>query len=154
MFIGNTFVFFAFQGKDKIDSSTRQIVVWTLSVIAGAGLVIMVFFPKPPRNDEKSREAAQSTTSEVADNNVVNAFKGAVRLFLTRNMLLLSITFVYTGQFTVKGFWFSYNCLSRFGAGFLERCLRYLYQFHRESTQSKTVSWDFWNFHWSGGSHW
>lgn len=105
MFIGNTFVFFAFQGKEKIDSSTRQIVVWTLSVIAGVGLVVMVFFPKPPRrvavplsgsSDEKPIEG-QSTRSDVTVNSPWNAFKGAVRLFLTRNMGLLSITFVYTG---------------------------------------------------------
>lgn len=119
MFIGNTFVFFAFQGKDKIDSSTRQIVVWTLSVIAGVGLVVMVFFPKPPsrvaaplsgRSDEKSIEVGQSTTSDVAVNSVWNAFKGAVSLFLTQNMLLLCITFVYTGQFIVMGCGVCYNC--------------------------------------------
>lgn len=103
MFIGNTFVFFAFQGKDKIDSSTRQIVVWTLSVIAGVGLVVMVFFPKPPSRVATPLSGRSDEKSDVGVNSIWNAFKGAVSLFLTQNMLLLSITFVYTGQFIVTG---------------------------------------------------
>lgn len=94
MFIGNTFVFVAFKNKDTIDSTTRQIVVWTLSAIALLGIVVMVFFPKPPKKDESDN----STEDRVeVPSGPVEALKGAVRLFMTKNMLLLCVTFIYTG---------------------------------------------------------
>ncbi|XP_066250469.1 UNC93-like protein MFSD11 [Euwallacea similis] len=99
MFIGNTFVFFVFRGKDIIDSTTRQIVIWTLSGIAVGGLAVMVFFPKPVHTEEKPPEE----TSMTATSKAKLALKGAVRLFFNRNMMLLCLTFVYTGL--ELGFW-------------------------------------------------
>ncbi|CAG9771130.1 unnamed protein product [Ceutorhynchus assimilis] len=98
MFVGNTFVYFVFRGKDTVDSTTRQIVVWVLSAIALAGLVVMVFFPKPPKKEEDA-----DTEHIPAPSGPVAALKGAVRLFFTKNMLLLSVTSLYTGL--ELGFW-------------------------------------------------
>ncbi|KAF7270621.1 hypothetical protein GWI33_016417 [Rhynchophorus ferrugineus] len=100
MFIGNMFVFFAFKNKDTIDSSTRQVVVWTLSAIALVGIAVMVFFPKPPKKDESDNSPDDRVE---APSGPVEALKGAVRLFLTTNMLLLCVTFIYTGL--ELGFW-------------------------------------------------
>lgn len=91
MFIGNLFVYFQFQGKDTIDADTRRVVVWTLSGIAIAGLVVMLLLPKPPKSD-----GADDIPEEVQQS-PIEAFKSAVKLFFTRDMLLLSITFFYTG---------------------------------------------------------
>ncbi|XP_066138123.1 UNC93-like protein MFSD11 [Euwallacea fornicatus] len=99
MFIGNTFVFFVFRDKENIDRSTRQIVIWTLSAIAVSGLAVMVFFPKPVHTEEK----LSTEISETAISKAKLALKRAGRLFCTRNMILLCLTFVYTGL--ELGFW-------------------------------------------------
>ncbi|KAK9693022.1 Ion channel regulatory protein UNC-93 [Popillia japonica] len=68
MFIGNLFVYIQFQGLDKIDKSTRSM-------------------PKIEENMVKP-----------ADNRgPIQALKDAGKLFFTKNMLLLSITFFYMG---------------------------------------------------------
>ncbi|KAF5294936.1 hypothetical protein FQR65_LT10649 [Abscondita terminalis] len=92
MFTGNLFVFFQFEGKTVIDKSTRTVVIWVLSAIAAVGLVMLLLLPRV-RN--------HSSTTEV---NVVDkpegplaAFKNAVSLFVTPTVLLLSVTFFYTG---------------------------------------------------------
>ncbi|ENN73610.1 UNC93-like protein MFSD11 [Dendroctonus ponderosae] len=114
MFCGNTFVYFVFRGKDNIDRGTRQLVIWTLSAIALAGLVVMVFFPKPPPKAPAPEKGRSDTTdSEIqTPAGPVEALKGAVRLFFTKNMMLLCITFLYTGL--ELGFWSGVygSCLS------------------------------------------
>lgn len=100
MFVGNTFVFFVFKGKDTVDNTTRQIVVWTLSAIALSGIAVMLIFPKPPQNE---RGPSDSSDDLLTPTGPLEAFKGAVRLFVTRDMLMLSVTFIYTGL--ELGFW-------------------------------------------------
>jgi len=81
-----------------VDGTTRQIVIWTLSVVALAGLVVMVFFRRPPpRDTDEGEKEPQAPTGPV------EALRGAVALFLTRDMLLLCVTFFYTGL--ELGFW-------------------------------------------------
>ncbi|XP_060535098.1 UNC93-like protein MFSD11 isoform X2 [Cylas formicarius] len=97
MFVGNIFVYFAFRGKDHIDGTTRQVVIWTLSAIALSGIVVMVFFPKPP---------PKNVADEVVEERVagpLEALNRALKLFVTRDMLLLNVTFFYTGL--ELGFW-------------------------------------------------
>lgn len=93
MFIGNLFVFFAFKNKETIDKSTRNVVIWTLSGVAFVGLVIMCLLPRPTKEKEDDEE--DTAVEEVTG--PVQALVSAGRLFVTRNMLLLSITFLYTG---------------------------------------------------------
>ncbi|XP_030750879.1 UNC93-like protein MFSD11 [Sitophilus oryzae] len=100
MFIGNTFVYFAFRDKDTIDAGTRQIVVWTLAAIALGGLAVIIFFPKPPEKDASDNNPAEEVKEPSGP---IEALKGAVRLSMTKNMLLLCVTFLYTGL--ELGFW-------------------------------------------------
>lgn len=93
MFIGNLFVFFAFKNKETIDKSTRNIVIWTLSGVALVGLIIMCSLPRPT----KEKEDDEDDTGEEEVTGPVQALVNAGRLFITRNMLLLSVTFLYTG---------------------------------------------------------
>lgn len=91
MFIGNLFVYFQFKGLDSIHADTRNVVIWTLSAIGLAGIVVMIILPRPKKNtDPDVPQEIQQTPIE--------ALKGAIKLFFTRDMLLLSITFFYTGQ--------------------------------------------------------
>lgn len=89
MFIGNLFVYLQFQGKDTIGKDTRTVVIWTLTGLAIAGIAVMLVFPKAK---EQAEEVAEGPTGPIA------ALKGAAKLFLTKDMLLLSTTFVYTGK--------------------------------------------------------
>lgn len=99
MLIGNTFVFFQFQGKDHIDSSTRNIV---FSVLISVAIVGVIFFAilrrvnQPFEENTRDRELQDRSNS----NSIIGAFLQAIRLFFTRNMLLLCITFLYTGKWT------------------------------------------------------
>lgn len=90
MFIGNIFVYFTFQGKTHIDESTRTLVIWVLSGIAIAGIGVLFLLPKASRtsDDGSQLERVQGP---------IEALKGAAELFVTKRMLLLVITFFYTG---------------------------------------------------------
>ena len=87
MLIGNTFVFFTFQGKDDIDKATRTTVVLVLLSICIAGsLTFLLLRPTPwAANDSASTEGPYQI------------LKSSFNLFLTKQMLLLSVTFFYTG---------------------------------------------------------
>lgn len=95
LFIGNTFVYFTFRGLEEINKTVRIFVILTLSSVGVGGLLILLFLPKATRDDET--EATDKPESPWS------AFVGAVKLFCTFNMLLLSITFIYTGL--ELGFW-------------------------------------------------
>lgn len=97
MLIGNSFVYFQFQGKDHIDSSTRNIVFTVLISVAIVGVIffgIMRRVNQPFEESTRDRELEDRSNS----NSIIGAFVQAIRLFFTRNMLLLCITFLYTGK--------------------------------------------------------
>ena len=92
MLIGNTFVFFAFQGKTDIDKTTRTTVVLVLLSICIVGsLTFFLLRPTPWATDS----AATKGPGEI----LISSFK----LFVTKEMLLLSVTFFYTGL--LLSFW-------------------------------------------------
>lgn len=93
MFIGNLFVFFKFQGLERIDEETRNMVIWVLSAIAMAGIIVFLLLP-PIRPDEIDREDGVVEVPE----GPLEALKSSGKLFVTKRMLLLSVTFFYTGK--------------------------------------------------------
>ncbi|XP_041978015.1 UNC93-like protein MFSD11 isoform X1 [Aricia agestis] len=95
LFFGNLFVFIKFQGKTHIDEHTRNVVFGSLTAVCALGIVFLLIL-RPARrapaiDDVKSEMAA--TEGESA----MDAFRGAIRLFCTGDMLLLSLAFIYTG---------------------------------------------------------
>lgn len=94
MFIGNIFVFFKFQGLTEIDKDTRTVVIWVLSSIAILGLITLIFLPSAKNSDgEVVVEAPRGP---------VEALTAAGKLFVTRRMLLLTVTFLYSGELILK----------------------------------------------------
>lgn len=102
MFFGNLFVFFQFQGKTHIDQETRTLVFSVLIAVGILGFVFLaVLRPIPTTQvvhandceDDKEEDEQNS-----ASNSMLIAFKSSIRLFFTRDMILLSITFFYTGN--------------------------------------------------------
>lgn len=92
--MGNLFVFYQFQGKEHIDESTRHIVFTVLISVAVIGVIFFCILRRVHGN-EHDRELDYETNS----NSISGAFVKAIRLFFTRNMLLLCITFLYTGKY-------------------------------------------------------
>jgi len=85
-FIGNTFAYFMFRGEEYITSETRTMVGVVLLSITAAGVVAMLLLKKTGDTDTASSTESPS-----------QAFKAAGRFFMTREMLLLSVTFFYSG---------------------------------------------------------
>lgn len=93
MFFGNLLVFYLFQGKTHIDKETRTLVFAILIGVAIIGILSLCTL-KPQNeisnpSDEEIPEIPQSPQE---------AFFSATSLFVTRNMLLLSVSFIYTGN--------------------------------------------------------
>lgn len=67
-------------------------------VLTSVAIVGVIFFCTLPRVHNADSDANdQELDYQSKTNGVVGAFVKAIRLFFTRDMLLLSITFLYTG---------------------------------------------------------
>ncbi|EFN87369.1 UNC93-like protein MFSD11 [Harpegnathos saltator] len=105
-FAGNLFVYFVFN-SDKIDASRRRIVFSVLTALALVGTLVLAFLRKAPQKLSLGEaEGVSSADKElqlpepVRDRPLVaawQAFVDALKLFLTPRMLILSLTFIYTG---------------------------------------------------------
>ncbi|VFV20880.1 unc93-like protein mfsd11-like [Lynx pardinus] len=104
LFFGNLYIYFAWQGKTQISESDRRTVFIALTVISLVGTVLFFLIRQPESEnvlgeDESSddqdlevNESAQNTMAKAVD-----AFRKSLKLCVTREMLLLSITTAYTG---------------------------------------------------------
>nr|XP_013002533.1 UNC93-like protein MFSD11 isoform X1 [Cavia porcellus] len=123
LFFGNLYIYFAWQGKTQISESDRRTVFIALTVISLVGTVLFFLIRKPdPTNvlgEDESSDDQDLEIHESAQNNMtkaVDAFTSALRLSffvcpgqtppqtekslklcVTKEMLLLSITTAYTG---------------------------------------------------------
>jgi hypothetical protein len=99
MFFGNLFVYFQFQGKNHIDEQTRTLV---FSVLIAVGIVGFFFLTAlRPIQDTRvthANDVEADDELESSSSGVVVAFRNSVNLFFTKEMLLLSLTFFYTGE--------------------------------------------------------
>lgn len=105
-FAGNLFVFFMFT-KSSIDSQQRMIVFSVLTSVAVIGIGVLFTLRKSPqRLTLGEAEGVSSADKELRMPEPTRqkplqaawcAFVDAIKLFLTPDMLLLSLTFIYTG---------------------------------------------------------
>lgn len=95
MFFGNLFVFIKFQGKTHIDLETRNVVFGVLTAICAIGIVFLILL-RPVRRTPNFDDV-KTNAPNIETETPLEAFKGAIKLFCTRDMILLSITFIYTG---------------------------------------------------------
>lgn len=105
-FAGNLFVFFIFD-SEKIEEKQRTIVFSVLTGLAVIGTTVLLVLRKSPQKSSLGEAEGVSNADKelrlpeqrrekpllIAWYALVEAF----RLFLTPNMLLLSLTFIYTG---------------------------------------------------------
>lgn len=112
--IGNMYVFFAWQGITNIGDSQRIPLYIGLTAISGLGVVCMAFLKTKNNTEslENDPEVSENTESnnETEDKPLLeenkkssklgeaySMFKKSIRLLGTKNMMLLSVTFFYTG---------------------------------------------------------
>uniref|UniRef100_A0A1A9WHT8 UNC93-like protein MFSD11 n=1 Tax=Glossina brevipalpis TaxID=37001 RepID=A0A1A9WHT8_9MUSC len=95
MFFGNLFVYFAFRNKSHIDEQTRLFVIIVLSAVGFIGVVFLIALIRVPDNSEMADTDTNIPQSGWAS--AWYAFVSSAKLFITRDMILLTLTFVYTG---------------------------------------------------------
>ncbi|XP_006145791.1 UNC93-like protein MFSD11 isoform X2 [Tupaia chinensis] len=104
LFFGNLYIYFAWQGKTQISESDRRTVFIALTVISLVGTVLLFLIRKPESEnvlgEDESSDDQDLEVNESAQNNMtkaVDAFKKSLKLCVTKEMLLLSVTTAYTG---------------------------------------------------------
>lgn len=111
MFFGNLYVYFAWQGKTHISDKDRQTVFISLTVISLVGSFLFFLIQKreaEPAPSEASESllpaetvpdgtAAVVTAPPGLGVQAVDAFKKSLKLFVTKEMMLLSVSIAYTG---------------------------------------------------------
>ena len=90
MFFGNLFVFFQFKDAKRIDEDTRTVVFIVLGVVAAVGVVFMCVL-RPARS-------ADGSLAPASEDGPIQALKNSLKLFATKEMILLTFTFFYTGK--------------------------------------------------------
>lgn len=94
-FIGNLYVFFAFkqsEGEEKtkfIDDVTRKNIYITLSALSAAGVLFLFLL----------RRASTAEGEPVQNTQTGSGILSAIKLFGHGRILLLSVTFWFTGKF-------------------------------------------------------
>lgn len=105
MFIGNLLVFFTFTTA-TIDKRQRMIVFGVLTGLAVIGIGVLLLLRRTSQklslgeaegvsNADKELRLPERQTKPLLI--AWHAFVDSIKLFLTKNMLLLSLTFIYTG---------------------------------------------------------
>ncbi|XP_054713785.1 LOW QUALITY PROTEIN: UNC93-like protein MFSD11 [Uloborus diversus] len=94
LLFGNIFVFFTFQGKSEIDDQTRYTVFGVLLGVAIVGIVLMLFLRT---NKSDSITLSTLTSGEPEVSGAKEEFVKAFKLLKTKEMLLLALSFLYTG---------------------------------------------------------
>ncbi|KAG7459587.1 hypothetical protein MATL_G00212140 [Megalops atlanticus] len=109
LFFGNLYIYFAWHGKIHISDKDRQTVFISLTVISlvGSFLFFLIQRPEPESTpSEASESLLQTETSESSSvvvapqglcTQALEAFKKAIQLSITKEMLLLSVSIAYTG---------------------------------------------------------
>lgn len=93
LLIGNTYVYFVFRGENDIGKSLRTTVAVVLLSITSVGVLTFLFLRPTP----------WATSDSAASSSPAQILRGSFKLLVTPGMLLLVLTFAYTGL--VLTFW-------------------------------------------------
>ena len=116
-FIGNLFAYFLFKDEELIQKHTRMTLGWVLSAVSAGGIILMFLLRPTPWAEQKSQDSMLTT------------LKNSAKLFVTKDMLLFSITMFYTGlNQTLWGGVYS-TCIG-FTGGYVEHFYENIKYFH------------------------
>ncbi|XP_058797191.1 UNC93-like protein MFSD11 [Phymastichus coffea] len=106
LFIGNIFVYFVFT-DDQINADRRNLTFKVLTSVSIVGLCLLLTMKRPPQNQNMGpAEGVSSNDKELRIPEspkekpllaAWHALTDAIKLFFTTRMLMLSLTFIYTG---------------------------------------------------------
>ncbi|XP_067860283.1 UNC93-like protein MFSD11 isoform X2 [Heptranchias perlo] len=103
LLFGNLYIYFAWKGEKHISDHNRRTVYIGLTVISLVGSVLFFLIRNPGSEVLSTEEAKSDDESETAlrpqgqRSQAIDAFKSAIRIFFTKEMLLLSVCTAYTG---------------------------------------------------------
>ncbi|XP_078349107.1 UNC93-like protein MFSD11 isoform X2 [Oculina patagonica] len=109
LLFGNMYVYFQFKAETQtISDSVRRTVYTVFTTVCGLGICLLFLLRKPReierdmmsnRDENDDRELSQNIRSNTTPEKrtALQSLKIAVKLFLTKDMLLLSLCFAYTG---------------------------------------------------------
>ncbi|XP_069510756.1 UNC93-like protein MFSD11 isoform X2 [Ambystoma mexicanum] len=106
LFFGNLYIYLSWKGKPHISEAERKPVFIALTVISLVGTVLLFIIRNPnsfstDAEDEVSEgsRSGEARSVSVPSNlgKALDAFKRSVKLFITKEMLLLSVSIAYTG---------------------------------------------------------
>lgn len=95
LLIGNLFFFFEFNNSTEITASKRMILFAVLTVVGVLGMLIMFLIRNVTVPERQSTNDLQS--QERSPTGALDALKRSLQMFFTKEMLLLSFCFAYTG---------------------------------------------------------
>ena len=97
--VGNTFAYYYFRDSHEIDERTRNIFNGTLLCVSMAGTLVFFFMRETPVVDEKgSGGGSGGRKREDRPDPPLVAIRRTVELWLSPDVALLSVYFVYTGM--------------------------------------------------------
>ncbi|OCT63013.1 UNC93-like protein MFSD11 [Xenopus laevis] len=104
MLFGNLYIYLAWKGEISISDKDRRTVFIALTVISLVGSVLFFLIRTPDSDTAQEDDAFDSVTDTEGDmssegclSKAMDAFRKSLKLFITKEMLLLSILVAYTG---------------------------------------------------------
>jgi len=93
--IGNVFMILVLRDKTELNESTRKLVFTVLTVVCGFGTIILMVLRPSVDADGKENEANLQKAISVIPK---QELRDSMRLLMTKDMLLLSTLFLFTGR--------------------------------------------------------
>ncbi|XP_073419287.1 UNC93-like protein MFSD11 [Dendrobates tinctorius] len=106
MLFGNLYIYIAWKGENTISERARRTVFIALTVISLVGTVLFFLIRTPKPNVSKLNEEEDDGSSDVLEESAssqsymtkaLDAFTKSLKLSITKEMLLLSVSMAYTG---------------------------------------------------------
>lgn len=106
LLFGNMYVYFQFKDESQtISDSVRRTVYTVFTTVCGLGICLLFLLRKPrdltshggENEDKELSQNIRPSSGVTGRRTALESFKIAVKLFFTKDMLLLSLCFAYTG---------------------------------------------------------
>ncbi|CAH1793783.1 unnamed protein product [Owenia fusiformis] len=101
LLFGNLYVYFAFKGKEEVDANTRTTLFIVLSSACLVGILMLFVLRRLPSNETDNLLSIGASTNTDSDSPSTSgplyALKRSFELFRTKEILLLSVCYAYTG---------------------------------------------------------
>uniref|UniRef100_A0A672QKM0 Major facilitator superfamily domain containing 11 n=1 Tax=Sinocyclocheilus grahami TaxID=75366 RepID=A0A672QKM0_SINGR len=103
LFFGNLYIFFAWRGKSHITNKDRQTVFISLTVISLVGSFLFFLIQRPDPEPAPTDASESLLPADISDSSSISyliSTERSIQLAVTKEMLLLSIPFAYSGKFS------------------------------------------------------